>query len=251
MKTPVLSLFCAGNRPALWTTVYESVLKNSISFEIIFVGDKKPSFKLPKNVKYIYSEVKPAQCFHIAVSEAQGKYLLNIPDDFLYSPGSLDRMVSVFETKDHMNTIVSAKYCRNQRFFSSRPDTPWMPVGTLCSRELWDDLGGIDNRFVCLYWDMDIAMRLISRGGQNIIPPKAFVDDKKIHKLKLFQIKEQLCEYNHNEDRDFVYSLWCEKSDKPWNQRKLLSARSDPNIIPYENNESLLIRSQGNKGKWK
>ena len=59
-------------------------------FEVVFCGPNIPNFELPRNFKFIYSTVKPAQCLEIALRQFLGEYVIHINDDFLFSEKALD-----------------------------------------------------------------------------------------------------------------------------------------------------------------
>lgn len=247
---PVISLFSSAIYTGFWTTVYERLQStNRTPFEIIFVGNIKPTFKLPSNCHHIYSEVKPSQCFHIAAKEAQGDLLLNFADDCLYSPGALDNMSNI--CSNNPDAIATAAYPRDQHFFYKRRDTPLLPVGSMLTKELWNDLGGIDSRFVCLYWDVDIAMRLIARGGKIIMTPQTTIEDTTVYKLNPPENKiERVSKYNSFEDRTQFYDLWTVAQEGiRVSRRTIRSQRADPIIQNFEDNDTLLTRSQGKQGQ--
>ncbi len=118
----MISLFASANRPEFWMILYERWASNKTPFEVIFVGNVRPEFKLPRNFKFIYSEVKPAQCYHIASKEAQGDCLVHVADDFWFSLGSLDKMLEMFEQHDSLKTIVSHQYRNKGIFRHNRTD---------------------------------------------------------------------------------------------------------------------------------
>ena len=61
-----ISLIGSAFRTNNWLKIYDSVKKNKIGFEIVYVGPNKPDFQLPDNFRFIQSDVKPVQCIEIA-----------------------------------------------------------------------------------------------------------------------------------------------------------------------------------------
>ena len=92
MNKPIISVFASAYRIHWWRGMYDSLATNKVSFEIVFVGQNKPDFKLPNNFKYIYSNVKPAQCLEIALKQATGEFIMNMSDDWLFSDSFLDNL---------------------------------------------------------------------------------------------------------------------------------------------------------------
>ena len=78
------SLVSPAIRTENWLKIYETVNTQDVSFEFIFAGPRKPNYKLPDNFRFIYTPVKPAQCWEILYEEAKGNYIMNIGDDFLF-----------------------------------------------------------------------------------------------------------------------------------------------------------------------
>ena len=92
-----ISLVASANRVEWWKRFYDSCTGNTIPWEVIFVGDKKPIHDFPSNFKHIYATCKPAQCYQIGFWAAQGELISWTADDADYNypplkcPNSLDK----------------------------------------------------------------------------------------------------------------------------------------------------------------
>ena len=241
---PVISIFGSAIKVHDWLKFYEKLSHNDVSFVIIFAGHVRPDFELPSNFKYIYASVKPAQCFHIAYSNTSGKYVLNSPDDFEFSPHALDNMLSMLQQKDENKTIVTSRYFYSGVeipliSFRDSSDIAYYPpsgivvsFGSLVKKNLFEKLGGIDNRFLALYWDLDIVMQLYVLGGKVIICENATCDEP---------IKNSLHKLRGKYDFKFFLNLWC----KTENGQKILTLNRNSPVAPFINDESILSKSQG------
>jgi len=272
MSAPTVSVFCSAIRTKKWMRLYKSLTKNETPFEIIFVGDRKPKFKLPPNFRFIYSRVKPAQCCHIAISSARGKFIMLAQDDLVFGKKALDKVVARLD-KSGDDTIACPAYytyrkwkdrkkrIRTDFFGQGNLDHPILTVAPMMTKDLWNKVGGIDKRFVCSYWDCDVTMRVHEMGGNVVVEESA----------ECIEIKEKR---NHSvmpsdpvtEDIRLFYSLWIVHKDKPNkrytpdNRVKVKSYRNNPYIPvrtrsapvdPIVDRKDILTKSQGPKYKWK
>ncbi|KKM86888.1 hypothetical protein LCGC14_1274460 [marine sediment metagenome] len=275
---PVISCFGAAIRTDKWIRFYDSLSTNKTSFEVIFIGDKRPDFTLPDNMRFIYSTVKPAQCAHIGFLYAKGDYFVHAVDDCVYNDRALDRLLKTLRKQGEDKTYVTPRYKtfrpykkrgrkREQlagfvRIKPKKGKHPLLPVGGIISRKLWEKIDGVDRRFICSDWEFDQAMRLWQAGGQVTICKKAMITE----------IRETpnpaLLPHDHKDyDRALFYSFWCVSSKNP-RQRytpdnlmppmtkktppykyKVVNTRSVP-FEPYEETADILTKTQGPKGIW-
>ena len=142
-----IGLYCSAIRPHLWMNLYNNLKNtNKSEFEIMFVGNVIPEFELPPNMKFIYSNVKPAQCWYIAATRVDGDYLINVADDLLFSDGALDDILRTFKKQTRQeNLFVGPLYMRDE-IVELGP----LPVCSFMKRETWDGFG-IDNIFSTKY----------------------------------------------------------------------------------------------------
>ena len=148
---------------------------NTANFELIFVGPNIPEFGLPKEINFIHSTTKPAQCAEIGFRAAKGEYVMNTADDLLFPAGHLDFLLNEYKNnyKDTL-TMLSGVYGDNNTIFSecashlhqSDPRSPLVPLCGFWPKELRDKVGSIDNKFICVAWDLDISLRLYEIGAK-------------------------------------------------------------------------------------
>ena len=240
-----VGVYCSSIRPHLWVSLYESLSLNSVDFNICIVGPSAPMESLPGNVRYIQSNVKPAQCYFIASQNVEGDYIINIPDDVTFSPGSLDDLVKMIDGK---MDIASAQYTRvsrsshwefrDKRIARIKKKITFIalkfpiPVCSMMRREAFNSIG-IDKHYISMNWDIDIALELISRGGNIMLSDKSTVIDIKTAGSSKV-----------GGDYAYLTDIWFDV-DKIRNKRKVP-------IDPLVYNDDVLTISQGRKGKkWK
>lgn len=241
---PVISLFGPGIRTQYWMRLYESLLPNEVPFDLTLVGNKEPDFELPTNFHFIYSPVKPAQCVEIGSRNVTGEYIIpGIPDDVVLSPGALDSLYDLFTRIKWDRLFISMRYVLDGNDISEQCSwynvwfpTPLMPVCPIMKRGVWRQLGGVDRRFIALYWDLDLAMRLYEIGGSGLLSPDAKIEELKQHEESLLFEK-----YAMPHDRPLLDSFWMQDG-------KVVRNRLSP-FEPIMDKDILTI-SQGNKGEW-
>ena len=92
-----VGIYCSSNKPHLWDSLYQTLSQNNVDFNLCIAGPYPPIDELPGNVKYIQTNVKPAQCFFIAANNVKGDYITPMSDDIIFSPGFLDDMVRLID----------------------------------------------------------------------------------------------------------------------------------------------------------
>jgi hypothetical protein len=186
-----VGVFCSSNKPQLWGRLCDSLSRNSVDWNLCIAGPYSPTELLPGNVKHIQTNVKPAQCSFIAEQNTIGDYVINVVDDIVFSPGSLDNLIKMVDNKktiasskvfgfkimDHYNLLDPRGYPaddprslskdKNIRAKNIILNFP-LPTGAMMYRETFDSIG-IDKSFIALYWDFDIFFELLSRGGKIVL----------------------------------------------------------------------------------
>ena len=121
-------------------------------------------------------------------------------------------------------------------FYADNSTDVVLPIGNLMKRDLWDNIG-IDNGFMGLYWDVDMAMQNYTMGGKVLICEKAkLIDEKEVN-------RPRLCLFNNGFDKELFYSYWSSVPGQLRSERSQL-------IKPLELTTSVCYESQGNKGAW-
>ena len=272
-----ISLICSSIRPNLWMRAYESLSNNYVDFEMICCGDVRPSFSLPDNLIYIYSEVKPSQCFEIARRRAAGDFVMMTGDDLLYNKYFLDNMVEAFLKENNSRVIVSAvcggardnkqfvskKRGKYYRYWGAKEmsaaqvdplSIPEFALGAFSTKSLYDEMEGFDKNFVGLMAEADFVMRVRGLGGVVAFSEfSLFFEEKAVPRLSQG-------EYGLKSSKDVLNSMWCQKyrgeeidSDKFYEGVVNGLLISKQRLIPFEPyvDNNIALESQGPKGKWK
>lgn len=241
-----ISFIAPAHRTHLWRGFYDSIITN-LDWEVIFVTDTYPMAKEIEGLerlKWIYSEVKPAQCFEIAYREAKGDYIVWTGDDFMYSPYALDNVFIMYKSLHDYKSMISFTIYENGEQTIQNHKLPWdhnyqLTTSALISTEAIEEVGGLaDITFECGHWDVDLMMRIYAKGGKVYVCPNAFAYEPHI----LFHKKESNFFPTWKDELDYFTSLWCKDG------KTTLERQSE--FKPYIE-ENILIESQGRKGRWK
>ncbi len=239
---PQIGILAPAKRPQKWMELYESIGQNDVEFELVFVGPNKPDYELPKNFRFVRSDVKPTQCLEIAFRNTTADLVLNIGDDCLFmTPRPLDRLYETYKTYNNAKLLLSCRSCTNgvdeshfaHRFFTHDPNSPVMPLAALMSKKFFSDLGGLDRNFIAVMWPMDIAMRAYAVGG-NVILSDVYLNEESADSV--------LCSEFWRHDRGLIESLWTKNGKIHFHRAKPVEPFSDVNI---------LNASQGPRGRWR
>lgn len=231
-----ISICGSANQINFWKEMYKRYMKNSVSIEVVFVGDKYPSYKLPSNFKFIYSEVKPAQCCEIATRNCGGKYIYHTADDFYYEKGHFDNILSFY--KDKVDELKTDKIITGGiHFFGNNSKRKiiklWsrkmlpnreLPLDTFICNKHYKEMGGVDRNFVSIYFNFDIIMRFMQSGGQCIISNYKFRE-------KHLEDRVEITSRVKHVDKPLFKSLWwCKYGENCKNETELKKSG-----IPYWN----------------
>lgn len=188
-EKPKISVFASSIRPHLWKDFFDSILQNDLPFEVVFTGHlpedvvrahapKLNQFKPGQFFHYIQlGNIKPAQAYEIACRNCDGELVHWTADDAEYFPHLLDETWKFWERLNKPRAIVSCQtiedgnfvILEHHRLFGCADNTPQMaPLGFM-SREFYNELGGIDKRYVSGQWDNDIVMRAMNEGGEVVL----------------------------------------------------------------------------------
>jgi GT2 family glycosyltransferase len=267
---PKISFIGPSHRTWLWKTFYESIITN-LNFEVIFVTDVEPNpadllvnpyfldeksnyfFYEKDNFKWIYSKVKPAQCFEIAYRHSTGDFIIWTGDDFVYSPYALDHAYNMYRSFHDHKIIVSFNVYQDGLSAKHEHKMPWddsiqLTTTALINKKAIEEVGGFgDINFVCGHFDVDLMMRIIRNGGKLFICPTAIAYEPH----NQFHKEEANFSYDWADELEYIKKLWRGKHIEK-DVYETLSQRSLP-FQPYSDQDILTI-SQGNigkTGKWK
>ncbi len=188
MSTPVISLIATAIHTEFWQKIYADLsYNNSIPFEIVFTGNVRPTFPLPENFIYIYSDAKPVQCLETSCRNARGKYVMMIMDDQDLPLGMLDSMFYYVNRMLNDKAVVIARFADSAEgpprdilltFAVDDPGSPVVAVNFIVQRSIWQELGGLDRRFYAFKADLDLQMRFYEAGGHPFMVPDCLAREK-------------------------------------------------------------------------
>lgn len=174
-----LSLIASSVRHWLWPEFCESLIENTIDFEVVFVGSLdafqvRPYLAKYPFLRYIHTgNIKPAQCYEIARRNATGEAVHWTCDDGEYAPGLLDRVWEFYASAPNKSVVsirTNENNSRNQldnfRLIGNNQNTPLMAPLGLMGRVYLQELGGFDQRFLCGQYENDVVMRVRADGGK-------------------------------------------------------------------------------------
>lgn len=270
-----ISLHCAAVRPEMWMRIYKTFMKNKMSVEAVFVGDKYPSYKLPSNFNFIYSEVKPSQCFEIAARNCKGKYIAQTSDDYFYPDGYFDNMVSFHKKqvkKFSTDKIITGgvhhtrhnKARERQCRLWTRNAQPKqeLPMDFFLTSDFYRELGGLDRNFISLVHHWDIMMRVMEMGGKCIMSDLPFWErhNEKSNHVYLSSVTGRI-------DKKYFHELWwcpwnikyknkkeLEKSGDSYyvtNGRGYLPVNRQKKLELFEDKDILTVTQGRSCGRWK
>lgn len=244
MRTPAISICSTAFRPQNWMALYNSLGRNEVDFEMVFVGPNSPTFTLPENFTFIKSNVKPAQCFEIATRNSTGRLMMQVADDVEFkTERPLDKLYTAYHSYSNEKLILSCRFRRdgkvfpleNHRIFPLK-NAPFMPMCGLTSRKLYMDTGGADKRFIAVMFDIDIFMRILDIGGE------VKFSDVVVEEFKNRSRGSDLCYEFWKHDRGLLGELWLNEGNVSFKRSMPVEPFSDYRIV--EN-------SQGPRGRWR
>mgnify|MGYP001572808279 CR=1 FL=1 len=242
-----ISICASAIRPKNWEKVLQSLKSNTMKYEVIFVGDIKPEFDLSKypEFTYIYSSTKPAQCYQIAFNQAQGELIGWTADDCVYPPNAIDNMYNFYNSFNNNKIVAAFRTVEDgrditevHRFRGRDNNSPRMAPFGVVNRELFNQLGGYDRRFVCGQSENDVVMRFLEIGGSvEISNIPIYVEHQKNHDSSGTVFRSGW----FHKDREILEDAWIQDG-------KILTRRKYP--VESFNNEEILTKTQSNKGSW-
>lgn len=266
MEDIKVSLCAAAMRVKDWRDFYSSLSGNKLSYEVIFVGPNEPNFTLPDNFQYIKATVKPAQCYQIAIWAAKGELVGWCADDCVYNgnhPDNLDRIYNFYKSFNDPKVIVAQRPVEDGRdiwfrhhFFGDWSNTPVMaPLGFM-NRELLNEIGGYDKRFIAGQSENDIVMRVLEIGGrvERSMDSYVHISHRRCHETT--PGASGLRQY-YVADREFLENAWVVGGVGAYGPGgKLMrpdAKISKTRLIPFEGFEKrddICFVNQGPAGKW-
>lgn len=283
-----VSLFCSAVRPPLWPALFNSLEETTMECEIIFSGYCKDIMITILREQYLNfhyfntANIKPSQCYEIARRHCQSEVVVWIADDCEFPNNVIGKAYEYWKSQNNEKLILSLQTkesgygqkdgklfpMKEHTFFSTMPETPLMAPIAMMSREYLQELGGIDQRYVCGQYENDIVMRAYADGATVEIfgDETCYVDID--HLSKSIAIGESTDEESFRErpfargyeqDRQILETSWTyfdhvsafkrlERGESPFSLRTVSKVQLDefmpyPDIIPFD-------KSISNKGIW-
>ena len=249
-----ISFFGTGIRTERWMELYDSIAQDGIDFDLTEVGPNEPDYKLPDNFYFIKSAVKPTQCVEIGFRSVKSDLIIPVADDEIFYPGAIASVYKQYcELNDEM-ALISFRYCLKgvdlsegaspaMRYYVWDPTSPLAPICPLMTRKLWADTGSIDSRFVAIYWDLAIGMRMVERGAKGYLSPDAKIEEFGANPDGGDHILYD--KYGPLFDRRILDSFW---TLPPIGTGQIQKKRMAP-VEPFVDKDILTI-TQGVKGEW-
>ena len=184
-NVPKISVVCTGIRVKSWKKFYENLSESEIEFELIMAGNVKPDFKLPSNFHFINTNVKPAQCVEIGVRKASSDLIVFLADDMRCDSNFLDKMYESYKINCNESDALGCLFMKfnklwddeQYKFWPNIKNSPPMPMGLMLNKALFNKIGGLDKRFIAIYWDLDILLRIMENGGNYYVCKSAICEE--------------------------------------------------------------------------
>ena len=210
-QKPKISLFATAIRTNLWKGLYKKTIsENNIPLEFVFVGSNRPNFKLPKNFKFIYSNVKPVQCLQIALMECSADLVFSIADDCCFSKNLFDILYDKHISSQDEKIIYGPSFIRDglkyqEKDYTIKPDhvkdlsndAPKFPISALLKKSDVINLEGFDRNFIAVCAVQDLFLRLIESGKVFHRIEDVFIEEFTINTFK----KDRLSIFFHTNSR--------------------------------------------------
>lgn len=239
--TPSVSLFASANRPKLWPSIFKSLETTTVEWEVVFAGPVKPEdiptelLKLEMIGKFTYVETgntKPSQCYETARRHCLGETVVYIADDAEFPNDVIGKAYNYWKSKGNEKLILSIQTretgynlpqgqlfdMKQHCFFGYCPDTPLMAPLGLMSRSFLEELGGIDQRYVCGQYENDIIMRAYTKGATVEIfgDDTCYIDIDHLGKSLLIGESKVEADFlnrpfakGYRQDRQILEESWC------------------------------------------
>lgn len=243
---PLVSICSSACRVKDWKAFADSLKTTGVPYEIVFVGPYEPIEAMPDNFRFIKTEVKPCQCYHISYLKAKGDIIVSTADDVEYQPGAINRIFEFMMQRNNKMLMGGFRQIEDGRdstlghiMRNQSGGKQLMSPFPVFFRETYFSLGGYDRRFITGQMENDFTIRLLSQGGKVEICMDAVIHVKHEEKHKNASAFRALYE----QDRAVFESIWFDD-----NRDFMKAPRSE--LQPFENTEDLLVKSQGTRGEW-
>lgn len=177
----MISLYATANRPEFWQRWHALISRNLVPLEIVFCGNVAPGFELPPNFHWVHSDFKPAQCQAIAASKCTGDLMMNVVDDFDYTPNLFDVAEIMFAADPNLALCVLPKMTSDDhppgtdftmdhwRLIDHDMGSPQIPQQAIFRRSFFESVGGYSRLFIGSAQEQDLAMRMVRAPGYKLV----------------------------------------------------------------------------------
>jgi len=229
---PKISIVLSAVRTKWWGEFISSLENNKTSYEIIFIGNKRPSYDdycfsdlNEDKITWLYSSTCPAECYNIGFNCARGELIHWTADDCKYAQGALDKAYTFYKSFNDNKKVIAFNCIENGSPTShghrlDKFNSPLMAPLGLMNRKLLLKLGGYDRNFYCGQSENDLVMRVYESGGSVEICKEAIVEiehNKKHEEKSIFRTEDGYP--YHKQDRDFLKSCWLKSDSRVSNKR--------------------------------
>lgn len=281
-----ISIFASSVRQLLYPDFFKYLKSSEI--ETVFSGNidsftNDYTYMSNWNIRYIKTgDIKPAQNYEIARRYCQGEVIVWGADDMEFINNILPQAYTYWKSKNNEKLILSLQTkesgygakdgkifdMNEHRFFSWIPESPLMAPVCMMSRKFLDNLGGIDQRYVCGQYENDIVMRAYQYGATvEVFGNKDLYVDID-HLKKSIQVGESTNQEDflnrpfasgYQKDREVLENSWTtfdndkmfkrlQAGERPLTMREISPVQLDdfipyPSVIPLD-------KSLSNKGRW-
>lgn len=246
----MISLIVSSNRPNYWSNFEKNFYCDLIN-EIIFVGPINNSKKLDQRSKFIKSYFKPVQCLVQGISKAKNNFFFFAPDDIYCSAETLDLYLRESINNFKNKVILVPRFFMDKREMTNglkfrENDDFMIPVFSILSKEIYEEIGGFDKNFIAVLYDIDFYLRLFYYKGFR----SKLIKNFKIYELPQSVTKGNLSKDFWIKDRKFLDSLWVfEKKEgyirnRPINSFEINSIDSlsqGSNVLKWSKNNNLFL----------
>lgn len=237
----MISFICPSIRPKYWKLIREDIHDSKFKYEIIFIGPKSSFIhNLPPNCKFIKTFVKPSQCFQIGALNSKYNLICLLADDIKFSKKNILKQIhrnkKLIENKKILLSLKLRSYGVKTWLPVKEYDYMNLPFAPIVEKKKFFELGGIDKGFLATFHDLDLYLRILSK-GYNVKYLNITVEERERN-----LIEPSL--YNRNSSIDKIYfkKLWFSKGK--FNLKRALKVKKFKE-------KNLINITQPPYGKWK
>ena len=236
----MISFICPSIRPKYWKFISKEIHDDDFQYEIIFIGPKKSyADSLPPNCKFIKTFVKPSQCFQIGALNSKYDLICLLSDDISFSKKNILQQIDKNKKLIKNKKLLSLKL-KSYGVKTWVPEKEYnymqLPVAPILEKKLFFEVGGIDKGFLATFHDLDLYLRILSKGYQ--IKYLDIIIEERERNI----IEPSLYNRNSNFDKKYFQRLWFRKGKFNLKRVKKVKKFKEKNLINF---------TQPPYGKWK